>query len=204
MKSRKPRTRAEEKAWEAVDRALLGPGTRQEQADRFFAMLEHQLGPVHKEATLGEELKRRRQELKLTPVKAAGMVSVPAARWRAWEANRGVPTHQELAGVARVMGSDGLTVLWSKAPRIVLGQVLDARPQRRVARTSGEQAPVSRQEHWRLAVVNLEPVVREGLERFVRSQGQEPTEESLAALLEQVSTWSWFERDRWIREVLAP
>lgn len=203
MKSRKPLTKAEERAWDAVDQALLGPGTRKERADRFFAMLERQLGPVKKEATLGEELKRRRQEMKLTPVKVAGMVAVPATRWRAWEANRGIPTQHELAGVARVMGADGLTVLWQKAPRIVLGQVLDARPQRRAARSSGEQAPVSPREHWRLAVANLEPVVREGLERFVRSQGQEPTEEALVQLLERASTWSWAERDRWVREVLA-
>lgn len=203
MRRKKPGTRAEEMAWEAVDQALLGAGTREERAGRLFRMLEQRVGPVEKEPTLGEELKRRRQALKLTPIKAAGKASVPAARWRLWEANLGVPTRDELSSLSRTLGPDGLLLLWRKAPRVVLGQVLDTRPTLKVARSSGERPLPSPREHWRLAVANLDPQVRQALERHVReTRGQEPGEELLAELLETASTWSWGKKDLWIRDVL--
>lgn len=200
---KKLKTQAEVMAWEAVDEALLGAGTREERAGRFFAMLEHVRGPARKEPTLGEELKRRRQAMQLTPTKAAGKAAVPAARWRLWEANLGVPTRDELAHVSRAVGTDGLLTLWRRAPRVVLGQVLDTRPTLKAARSSGERPAVSVKEHWRLAVENLDPQVRAALERHARGRtGQDPTGEELAGLLETASTWSRARKDTWIREVL--
>lgn len=200
MKS-KPKSKAEEMAWEAVDQALLGSGTRQERADRFFALLERKAAA--KEPTLGEELKRRRQALKLTPVKAAERASVPAARWRLWEANLGLPTRDELAGLSRAVGEERLWVLWRRAPRVVLGRVLDARPTLKVARTSGQVQPVSAREHWRLAVVDLDPQIRAALEAYLRkSEGGEPDEERLAALLETAAGLTGRAKELWIREMV--
>lgn len=201
MKS-KPRTRAQEMAWEAVDQALLGSGSRGQRAERFFALIERRASP--KEPTLGEELKKRRQALKLTPVKAADRAAVPAARWRLWEANLGLPTQDELAGVTRALGEERLWLLWRKAPRVVLGRVLDTRPTLKVARRSGEPQPLTAREHWRLAVVNLDPQLRAALERHVRaSGGAQPDEETLAALLESASALTGSRKELWVREIVG-
>lgn len=196
-------TPLEERAWEAVDQAIFGEKTtRPERMDMLRGMLTSRR-EAPKELTLGEELKRRRQALKLTPTRMAGKVSVAPDRWRLWEANQAVPTQAELARVSQQLGPAKLWQLRRRAPRVVLGRLLDTRPTLKVARSSGEAREASPREHWQLAVVNLDPLVRLALERHLAAQGQEPSEEALAAALETASAWSWGEQDVWVRSVVS-
>lgn len=204
--NKKPRTGAQELAWEAVDQALWGAAsTRPERARRFAATMDARGDGLTRERSLGGHLKRLRSEKGLTPTQAATQTGVAPPRWRNWEANRWIPNDGELLQVARLLGKERVRELWllrRHAPRVHLARVLDTRPTLQVARSSGEPpARLDAQTLWRLKVQNLDEQIRRGLVRMLWEQGKASDEEALAAELERASRLPGPQQEGWIRQV---
>ena len=159
--------------WEAVDDLLFQDAPPDQRAHLFQTAYDQA------QKSLGEVLKERRRKIGFTPTQAGLRTRIPPALWRNWEANVTIPSGDELERAAGLVGGLGqLRVLRRQAPTWHLQRLLRSSSGKAVARTTH---PSSEGESLQLALANLDPLVRQALERWAAQRGQS-LEASLQAL----------------------
>lgn len=184
---------AENELWRVMDHAVFGTNDPEEIKKSFSASFE---AWQKERSTLGGYLRSIRKMRDLRTAECAKQVGVSRELWQAWEANRSLPSPQELEKIIAgmhfgVKKRETLYRLRKEAPRVYLQRMTNFQPQLRAARGVSK---ADRELEW----AALPDEVKAMVESWAVSKGFE----SLEAVFEHLSSLnSEGEQNEWLQEV---
>ncbi len=185
----------ENELWEVIDRELFGTDDPEKIKARFLQACQKR---EEQESTFGGYLRCLREDDYATPPEMAFQAGVSRGVWQSWEANRTIPTQEELVKACDNLGLGERTIqrlseLRLKLPRTILTILSHHEPDQLVACGWGLEES---QLEWE----KLHPIIQELLTRWAEANHRKFPDDFLNVLF-QLETLE--EQESWVSEVLG-
>lgn len=185
----------ENELWGVIDQEIFGTDDPEKIKARFLQAYEKREA---QQSTFGGYLRCLREDDYATTAEIAFQAGIPRSVWQSWEANRTVPTQEELAKVCHNLELGERTIerlseLRRKLPRTILTRLSRHEPDQLVACGRGV-------EETQLMWDTLHPILKELLILWAEAHNRKFPEE-LSEVLFELKTPE--EQDAWVFEVLG-